>query len=172
MQQARKWGCGSLNEFRKFFGLKEYETFEEINSDPEIAAQLRHLYENPNHVELYPGIVSEEAKTPMIPGAGICPTYTISRAVLSDAVALVRGDRFYTVGLPSPILESLSPHGASSLTQSGQIDYHPKNLTNWGFSETHYDLNINQGCMFYKLSIPPSCETKLDICALSHDDSE
>src|SRR5277367_333613 len=30
-------------------------------------------------------------------GVGICPTYTISRAILSDAVTLVRGDRFYTV---------------------------------------------------------------------------
>jgi hypothetical protein len=36
----------------------------------------------------------------MIPGVGIAPTYTISRAVLSDAVALVRGDRFYTVSPP------------------------------------------------------------------------
>jgi len=33
----------------------------------------------------------------MIPGVGIAPTYTLSRTVLSDAVALVRGDRFYTV---------------------------------------------------------------------------
>ncbi|KMU91811.1 linoleate diol synthase (Linoleate (8R)-dioxygenase) [Coccidioides immitis H538.4] len=127
IQQARKWGCGSLNEFRKFFGLKEYTTFEEINSDPYIADQLRHLYEHPDHVELYPGIVAEEPKIPMVPGAGICPTYTLSRAILSDAVALVRGDRFYTT------------------------DYHPKSLTNWGYSETHYDLNINQGCVFYKL---------------------
>ncbi|PGH18399.1 hypothetical protein AJ79_00467 [Helicocarpus griseus UAMH5409] len=129
IQQARKFGCGSLNEFRKFFGLKAYDTFEEINSDPEIAGQLRNLYEHPDYVELYPGIVSEEAKIPMIPGAGICPTYTISRAVLSDAVALVRGDRFYTT------------------------DYNAKNLTNWGFAETHYDLSINQGCMFYKLML-------------------
>ena len=30
-------------------------------------------------------------------GAGITPTFTISRAILSDAVTLVRGDRFYTV---------------------------------------------------------------------------
>ncbi|KAK2808634.1 hypothetical protein FQN50_004498 [Emmonsiellopsis sp. PD_5] len=127
MQQARNLGCGSLNEFRKFFGLKQYETFEEINSDPEIANQLRNLYEHPDLVELYPGIVSEEAKIPMVPGAGICPTYTISRAVLSDAVALVRGDRFYTT------------------------DYNAKNLTNWGFAETHYDLSVNQGCMLYKL---------------------
>lgn len=97
IQQARKWNCGSLNEFRKFFGLKPYDKFEEINSDPYIADQLRHLYEHPDYVELYPGIIAEEAKEPMVPGVGIAPTYTISRAVLSDAVALVRGDRFYTV---------------------------------------------------------------------------
>ena len=32
MQQARHWNCASLNEFRKFFGLKAHETFEDINS--------------------------------------------------------------------------------------------------------------------------------------------
>ena len=57
MKQARAWHCGSLNEFRKFFGLKTYDTFEEINSDPYVADQLRHLYEHPDFVELYPGIV-------------------------------------------------------------------------------------------------------------------
>ncbi|KAJ5728443.1 hypothetical protein N7493_004773 [Penicillium malachiteum] len=128
MEAARRWHVGSLNEFRKHFGLKTYDTFEEINSDPEIANTLRHLYEHPDYVELYPGIVSEEAKEPMIPGVGICPTYTISRAVLSDAVALVRGDRHYTV------------------------DYNARNLTNWGYNECRYDLNINQGCVFYKLA--------------------
>lgn len=44
MKQARAWNCGSLNEFRKFFGLKQYETFEEINGDPYVADQLRRLY--------------------------------------------------------------------------------------------------------------------------------
>ena len=127
MQQARKWNLGSFNEFRKFFGLKPHETFESINSDPQVAAQLRHLYEHPDFVEIYPGMVAEEAKVPMVPGVGIAPTFTISRTVLSDAVALVRGDRFYT------------------------IDYHPKNLTNWGYSEVQYDFNVEQGCVFYKL---------------------
>lgn len=101
IEQGRKWNVGSLNEFRKFFDLKPYERFEDINSDPEVADALRHLYEHPDYVELYPGIVAEEAKEPMIPGVGIAPTYTISRAVLSDAVALVRGDRYYTVSQPS-----------------------------------------------------------------------
>ncbi|KAL0258349.1 hypothetical protein SLS55_007525 [Diplodia seriata] len=76
-----------------------------INSDPKVAEQLRHLYDHPDYVELYPGLVTEEAKEPMVPGVGIAPTFTISKAILSDAVVLVRGDRFYTV------------------------DYHPRNLT-------------------------------------------
>jgi linoleate 8R-lipoxygenase/9,12-octadecadienoate 8-hydroperoxide 8R-isomerase len=63
----------------------------------------------------------------MAPGSGLCPGYTISRAVLSDAVALVRGDRFYTV------------------------DYTPKNLTNWGFTEADSDLTVDNGHVFYKL---------------------
>lgn len=125
--QGRRWKVAGLNEFRKHFGLKPYDTFEELNSDPEVAGCLRYLYEHPDFVELYPGIVAEEAKEPMVPGVGIAPTYTISRVVLSDAVCLVRGDRYYTT------------------------DYSPRALTNWGYQEVQYDLNINHGCCFYKL---------------------
>lgn len=96
--QARSWNLATLNEFRNFFGLTKHETFESINSDPYVADQLKHLYEHPDLVELYPGLVVEEAKDPRSPGSGLCPSYTTSRAVLSDAVALVRGDRFYMVG--------------------------------------------------------------------------
>lgn len=53
------------------------------------------LYGHIDNLELYPGLVAEESKPP-IPGAGLCPGYTISRAILADAVALVRGDRFLT----------------------------------------------------------------------------
>lgn len=127
--RGRKWHMASLNEFRKQFGLKAYETFEDINSDQAVADQLRNLYQHPDNVELYPGIVAEEAKQPMIPGVGIAPTYTISRVVLSDAVSLVRGDRHYTT------------------------DYHSGNLTNWGYNEVNYDLSVNHGCVFYKLFI-------------------
>lgn len=41
--------------------------------------------------------------------------YTISRAILSDAIALTRGDRFFT------------------------IDYTPFNLTSWGFADAQRD---------------------------------
>src|SRR5690606_5069247 len=114
---------------REFFGLKAYNEFEEINSDPAIADALRQLYDHPDYIELYPGIVAEDAKEPMVPGVGIGPTYTISRAILSDAVTLVRGDRFYTV------------------------DYTAANLTNWGFTEAASDTNINHGCVGYRLFI-------------------
>ena len=127
--QGRKWNVAGLNEFRKHFGLKPYEKFEDINSDPEVAGALRRLYDHPDFVELYPGLVAEEHKEPMVPGVGIAPTYTISRVVLSDAVCLVRGDRHYT------------------------IDYNARNLTNWGYAEAQYDLNINHGCVFYKLFV-------------------
>ncbi|KAJ4861751.1 hypothetical protein T069G_02705 [Trichoderma breve] len=127
--RGRKWHLTGLNEFRKHFGLKAYKTFEDINSDPQVADALRNLYQHPDFVELYPGIVAEEAKSPMVPGVGIAPTYTISRVVLSDAVSLVRGDRHYTT------------------------DYNPRYLTNWGYKEVEYDLKVNHGCVFHKLFI-------------------
>jgi len=108
IMQARYWNVATLNEFRSFFGLTTHTTFEDINPDPEVAKKLQQLYDSPDSVELYPGLVAEKPKPPMSPGSGLCVNFTTSRAILSDAVTLVRGDRFYTV------------------------DYTPKNLTNWG----------------------------------------
>lgn len=97
MEQARRWKVATLNEFRKFFNLTPHATFKDINSDEDVAKSLEALYTHPDHVELYPGVIAEESKYPLVPGSGLCPGYTISRIILSDAVALVRGDRFYTV---------------------------------------------------------------------------
>jgi hypothetical protein len=97
IEQARKWNVASLNEFRKFFSLEPHKTFADINPDPEIARGLAELYDHPDFVEMYPGLLTESAKVPMVPGSGLCPGFTVSRAILSDAVTLVRGDRFYTV---------------------------------------------------------------------------
>lgn len=102
IKQARSWNLATLNEFRSFFNLTKHESFESINSDPEVADALRHLYDEPDLVELYPGLVVEEAKPSISPGSGLCTDYTISRTILSDAVALVRGDRFYMVSRVGP----------------------------------------------------------------------
>jgi linoleate 10R-lipoxygenase len=61
---------------------------------PEAAAEA--LYHDIDNLELYVGLQAEQAKEPR-PGAGLCPGFTISRAILSDAVALTRGDRFMTI---------------------------------------------------------------------------
>ncbi|KAG8731386.1 hypothetical protein FRC11_004322 [Ceratobasidium sp. 423] len=114
--QARKWGVCTLNEFRKFMGLKPYESFEEWNPREEIAQAARGLYGHPDNLELYVGMQAEESK-PVIPGAGLCPGYTISRAILADAVALTRGDRFLTT------------------------DFTPQNLSVWGFQDCQRDIN-------------------------------
>lgn len=127
IKQARSWNLATLNEFRSFFGLEKHESFESINSDPEVADTLKHFYDHPDFVELYPGLAIEEAKPSMAPGSGLCTNFTISRAILSDAVALVRGDRFY------------------------MVDYTPNNVTNWGFNEVSSDINADQGHVFSKL---------------------
>ncbi|KAJ4474426.1 heme peroxidase [Lentinula aciculospora] len=113
IEQARGWGACSLNEFRKFIGLQPYKSFTEWNSDHSVARAAEILYKDIDNLELHVGMQAEQAKVPG-PGAGLCPGYTISRAILADAVCLTRGDRFLTV------------------------DYTPFNLTTWGFADCQY----------------------------------
>ncbi|KAI0306151.1 linoleate diol synthase [Multifurca ochricompacta] len=110
IESNRRWGVCSLNEFRKV----SYTTFLEWNSDPEIAEAAERLYAKVDNLELYVGLQAEEAK-PVVDGAGLCPGYTISRAILSDAIALTRGDRFFT------------------------MDHTPFNLTAWGYADSQRD---------------------------------
>lgn len=124
---ARKWQLASLNELRDFFQLKRHDTFEDINPDPAVADLLRKLYDHPDMVEMYPGMFLEDAKPRMDPGCGGCPPYTVGRAVFSDAVTLVRSDRFLT------------------------LDYTASNLTNWGFNEVKADYDVLGGSKFYTL---------------------
>ncbi|KAF7343731.1 Heme peroxidase [Mycena sanguinolenta] len=114
IEQNRRWGVCSLNDFRQYLGLKRYANFREWNPDPEIADCAEKLYGDINNLELYVGLQAEETK-PVVEGAGLCPGYTISRAILSDAVALTRGDRHFT------------------------HDYTPFNLTAWGFADCQRD---------------------------------
>ncbi|KAK0188989.1 linoleate diol synthase [Armillaria mellea] len=129
IEQNRRWGVCSLNEFRKFLGLKTYATFLEWNSDPEIAKTAEKLYGNINNLELY-------VAKPLVDGAGLCPGYTISRAILSDAIALTRGDRFFT------------------------RDFTPANLTSWGFADFS-GRNGNSVYAFFPLMTPESMKVHL-----------
>ncbi|KAJ7078001.1 heme peroxidase [Mycena belliarum] len=116
IMQARQWGVCTMNEFRKFLGLKQYADFEEWNPDPAIASAARRLYGHINNLELYTGLQCEETM-PLSPGLRFASGYTMMRAVLGDAIALVRGDRFYTT------------------------DFTPANLTAWGYQDCERDPN-------------------------------
>ncbi|GAA5889174.1 hypothetical protein JCM8208_007792 [Rhodotorula glutinis] len=110
----RDWAVCTMNEFRRFLHLKPFEMFEEWNSDRDVAATARHLYGHPDNLELFPGLHAEEAK-PSQAGSGLAVGYTISRAILSDATALVRGDRFFTT------------------------DFNAATLTSWGYQDVQGD---------------------------------
>ena len=74
------------------------------------------LYGHINNLELYVGLQAEDTK-PVIEGAGLCPGYTISCAIVSHAIALTRRDRFFNE------------------------DFTPYNLTSWGFADCQRDPN-------------------------------
>ncbi|KAF9240691.1 heme peroxidase [Melanogaster broomeanus] len=116
IESSRTWGVCSLNDFRKFLGLKTYTNFLEWNPDPEVADAAEKLYGHVDNLELYVGLQAEDTK-PVTDGAGLCPGYTISRAILSDAISLTRGDRFFTE------------------------DFTPYNMTAWGFADCQRDPN-------------------------------
>ncbi|KAJ7160328.1 heme peroxidase [Mycena filopes] len=108
--QARQWGVCTMNEFRQFLGLKQFQDFEGWNPDPAVASAARRLYGHINNLELYTGLQCE-ATMPLTPGSRFASGYTMMRAVLGDAISLVRGDRFYTT------------------------DFTPANLTAWGYQD-------------------------------------
>ncbi|THV00228.1 heme peroxidase [Dendrothele bispora CBS 962.96] len=116
IEQARQWGVCSMNEFRAFLGLKKFESFEEWNPDPDIANAARRLYLHIDNLELYTGLQCE-AVMPVTDGSCFSCGYTTTRAVLGDAIALVRGDRFSTTS------------------------FTPAHLTSWGFQDCQRDPN-------------------------------
>ncbi|KAF9458998.1 heme peroxidase [Collybia nuda] len=111
LEQARTWGVCTMNEFRAYLGLKKFKSFEEWNPDPQVANAARRLYNHIDDLELYTGLQCESTM-PLSGGLRFACGYTMTRAILSDAIALVRGDRFNTTS------------------------FTPGNLTTWGYQDT------------------------------------
>ncbi|KAJ7049433.1 heme peroxidase [Mycena amicta] len=114
IEQARRWGACSMNDFRRFLGLKPFAAFEDWNPDKAVSTAAKSLYKDIENLELYVGLQAEATK-PSMAGAGLCPGYTISRSILADAISLTRGDRYLTV------------------------DFTPFNLTTWGYHDCQLD---------------------------------
>ncbi|KAK2051536.1 linoleate diol synthase [Colletotrichum caudatum] len=127
IMQARKWEIGTLNDFRSFFELPVHTTFESVSKNTDIQNALRDLYESPDKIELYPGIFCEsDGKMGLDPGPGNSRT-ALWAAIFSDAITLVRSDRFYTV------------------------DWNTQSLTAWGMKEVTPDNKVCKSSVFHRL---------------------
>lgn len=127
IQQARKWECGTLNDFRDFFGLPRHETFESVSKNVDIQDALRDLYEHPDKIELYPGIFCESDEYMGLDPGPSESSSALWSAIFSDAITLVRSDRFYTV------------------------DWNTNSLTSWGMKEVTPNNEICKSSVFHRL---------------------
>ncbi|KAH7329412.1 putative prostaglandin G/H synthase 2/cyclooxygenase 2, pgh2/cox2 [Stachybotrys elegans] len=125
--QARKWEVGTLNDFRDFFGMHRHETFESVTKNVEIQNALRDLYEHPDKIELYPGIFCESDEYMGLDPGPKQNSSALWTAIFSDAITLVRSDRFYTV------------------------DWNTNSLTSWGMKEVTPDNDICKSSVFHRL---------------------
>ncbi|KAG2185399.1 hypothetical protein INT44_002190 [Umbelopsis vinacea] len=136
IMQGRKLQCCTFNEFRAKLQLKKLESFKDFSDLPEVQNGLKELYGTPDAVELYPGLTVEKMKP-----AGMHMPYTMGRAILSDAVNLLRNDRFFVT------------------------ENTPANLTNWGYDYTQGDPNKSQRVspdLFRNILPGAFSETELD----------
>lgn len=94
-----------MNDFRDFFGMARHQDFKSITGNVDVQNALRDLYDHPDKVELYPGIFCEgsspspedaKASLNLDPGPSE-RDFALWAAIFSDAITLVRSDRFYTV---------------------------------------------------------------------------
>ena len=127
IMQARKWEVGTLNDFREFFHMPRHETFESVTGNIEIQNALRDLYDHPDKIELYPGIFCESDKDMGLDPGPRDVDAALWAAIFSDAITLVRSDRFYTV------------------------DWNTNSLTSWGMKEVTEDNDVCKSSVFHRL---------------------
>ncbi|KAI8329899.1 heme peroxidase [Blakeslea trispora] len=112
INQARILDTCYFNDFRRFLNLTPLTTFEDFSEKVEVQKALRDLYGTPDNVELYAGLMVERSKQ-----TGLRLPYTMARAILSDAVNLIRNDRY--------LVKEMTP----------------ATLTNWGYEYIKGDPN-------------------------------
>ncbi|ORY95555.1 heme peroxidase [Syncephalastrum racemosum] len=112
IKQARMLKTCTFNDLRRHLNLMALTSFKDFSDDEEIQQNLEELYGHPDNVELYAGVMVERPKV-----TGLRLPYTMERAIVSDAVNLLRNDRLLTQELT------------------------PSNLTNWGYEYQSGDPN-------------------------------
>lgn len=126
IMQARQWEINTLDDFREFFAMKWHATFESVTKSEDIQNALRDLYEHPDKIELYPGVFCEsDERKGLDPGSSDTDS-ALWYAIFSDAITLVRSDRFYTP------------------------DWNTKSLISWGMKEVTPDNDTCKSSFFHR----------------------
>jgi len=89
IQRGRDHGLGRFNDLRAAFGLDEYASFTELTDNTELAAALASVYADVDDVDLWIGLMSEDALAGGILGE------TLTVAMIDQFERLRDGDRFY-----------------------------------------------------------------------------
>lgn len=112
------------------------KTFEDFSEKPSVQQALKELYGTPDRVELYAGVMVERNKQ-----TGLRLPYTMGRAILSDAVNLLRNGKvfFKKKSLNNSIKANIYHTVDRILTK----ELTPNNLTNWGYKYTLGDPKAN-----------------------------
>jgi hypothetical protein len=122
INKSRAIGIATFNEVRSFIGLPICKTFEDINSDPEVATALRKLYQSPDDVDLYVGaMIEQKFRTD---GQGAAFGMTIGAVVLLDAIKLIGRDSFFTHNLSPSVY---TPYGYNLVMNSSVNDVLERN---------------------------------------------
>lgn len=89
IMQGRQLKTCTFNDLRRHLNLTPLTSFEDFSEKPEIQQALKELYGTPDQVELYTGLMVERNKV-----TGLRLPYTMGRAILSDAVNLLRNGKW------------------------------------------------------------------------------
>ncbi|KAF9642373.1 hypothetical protein BDM02DRAFT_3193395 [Thelephora ganbajun] len=105
-----EWGRGNFNCLYRWHATTSEEDERWVGQLTTRTVAAEKLYGTIDHLGLYADLQTEETE-PVIESVGLRPGYTISHAIIADAVALIRGYRLLTA------------------------DFTPHNLTPWGFAD-------------------------------------
>jgi hypothetical protein len=116
--------------------LTTLNTFEDFSEKVEVQQALKELYGTPDKVELYVGLMVERTKQ-----TGLRLPYTMGRAILSDAVNLLRNGKCLELSLMR--VNIFYQHYYYKIDRILTKELTPSNLTNWGYQYTKGDPKSN-----------------------------
>ncbi|MCA9270584.1 MAG: peroxidase family protein, partial [Planctomycetales bacterium] len=94
IQRGRDHGLADYNTLRVAYGLAPVDSFDDITSDPALAADLASLYGTVDNIDPWAGALAEDH----LPGAGVGEL--IAAALVDQFTRLRDGDRFFYLNDP------------------------------------------------------------------------